>query len=258
MMNYGPASKYYDLFASEDDVNFYKELAAKHGRKALELGVGTGRVAIELAKANVTVWGIDNSKYMLHVARQKLKRESATVRKRIKLKLGDMRNFRLKEKFPFIYIPSATFEHCITQEDQKKCLTSVHNALEMKGTLAFDISQPTSKNPETSLWIDRRELSAEEEVVRTIFSRRNLQTNVVSLNLFFEVYRNGKLKERYYEYGEARISSKRDIENLLQNAGFRVDKVYGNFDKSTYSSKSQRVIFVSGKRVLNAVCPRVP
>ena len=55
MVNYGPASKYYDLFCSKDDIAFYRELALQHGRKALELGVGTGRVTIELAKANVVV-----------------------------------------------------------------------------------------------------------------------------------------------------------------------------------------------------------
>ena len=70
-MDYGPASKYYDLFGSKDDVAFYRELAIKHGCRALELGVGTGRVTIELAKAGVTVLGIDNSRYMLNVARSK-------------------------------------------------------------------------------------------------------------------------------------------------------------------------------------------
>jgi ubiquinone/menaquinone biosynthesis C-methylase UbiE len=244
-MNYGPASKYYDLFASNDDVDFYRELAVKQGRKALELGVGTGRVAIELAKADVTVWGIDNSNYMLNVARQKLKMSSASIRQRVRLKLGDIRNFKLKEKFPFVYIPSATFEHCITQEDQNRCLMNVYNALERKGVLAFDVSQLSSKKRESSWWIDRREFSSEEEVVRAIFSRRNLQTNIVSVNLFFEVYQEGKLKERYYEYGEARIFSKGEIEKTLKNIGFRVDKVYGNFDRSPHSPESQKLIFVA-------------
>ena len=244
-MNYGPASKYYDLFASNDDVDFYKELAVKHGRKALELGVGTGRVAIELAKANVTVWGIDNSRYMLNIARQKLKTSSTSIRKRVRLKLGDIRNFKLKEKFPIVYIPSATFEHCITQEDQNRCLTNVYNALERKGILAFDVSQLSSKKRESSWWIDRRELSPKEEVVRTIFSRRNPQTNIVSVNLFFEVHQEGRLKERYYEYGEARIFSKREIEKTLKDAGFRVDNVYGNFDRSPHSPESQKLIFVA-------------
>lgn len=246
-MNYGSASKYYDLFASREDIDFYKELSLKHGRKALELGVGTGRVAIELAKAKVTVWGIDNSKYMLNVARQKLKKEKPSVRKRVTLKLGDMRSFRLKETFPLIYIASSTFEHCITEADQRKCLTSVYGALENKGILAFDISQTIPEKPESSIWIDRRKLGAEEEVVRTIFSRRNLQTNVVSVNLFFDVCQNGKLKERYYEYGEARISSKNDVEKLLKNVGFETDCIYGNFDKSAYDKKSQKVIFVTSK-----------
>lgn len=246
-MNYGLASKYYDLFASKDDINFYKELSLKHGRKALELGVGTGRVAVELAKANVSVWGIDNSKYVLKVARQKLRKEKASVRKRVTLKLGDMRNFKLKETLPFIYIASSTFEHCITESDQRKCLTSVYNTLEGRGMLAFDISQLLPEKPESSWWIDRRPLGAKEEVVRTIFSRRNPQTNVVSMNLFFDVYRNGKLKERYYEYGEARISSKNEVETLLKDVGFRISGVYGNFDKSAYNEKSQRVIFVVTK-----------
>jgi ubiquinone/menaquinone biosynthesis C-methylase UbiE len=246
MMNYGPASKYYDLFASKDDIDFYKKLAIKHGRKALELGVGTGRVAIELAKASVTVCGIDNSEYMLNVTRQKLQKASTSVRKSVILKLGDMRSFRLRETFPFIYIASSTLEHCITEEDQRKCLTSVYNALEKNGVLAFDISQIENGKPESSWWIDKAELNG-VEVVRTIFSRRNPETNVVSVNLFFDVYKNGKLRDRYYEYGEARVSSKQDIEKVLKTVGFRTRELYGNFDKSPYNKTSKRAIFVATK-----------
>ncbi|NWG11493.1 methyltransferase domain-containing protein [Candidatus Bathyarchaeota archaeon] len=42
-------------------------MGSQTGKKALELGVGTGRVAIELARAGVSVWGIDNSTFMLNV-----------------------------------------------------------------------------------------------------------------------------------------------------------------------------------------------
>jgi cyclopropane fatty-acyl-phospholipid synthase-like methyltransferase len=175
MVNYGPASKYYDLFGSKSDINFYREFAVKHGEKALELGVGTGRVAIELAKAGVTVWGIDNSPFMLTEANQKLRKESLMIRNRVKLKLGDMRNFKLEEVFPFIYIPSSTFEHCVTEGDQRRCLTCARDALQKEGMLMFDISQSDRKQ-DNSWWIDRKETSAEEEVVRTIFSRRNPKT----------------------------------------------------------------------------------
>lgn len=247
-MNYGPASKYYDLFGSKDDVAFYRELALKHGRKALELGVGTGRVAIELAKAGVTVLGIDNSGYMLNVARSKLKKEDASVRELVALKYGDMRNFRLKEKFPFAYLASATFEHCVTRKDQHDFLRSVINVLEEKGVLVFDISQLTPGKPDSSWWIDRAETSRGEGVVRTIFSRRTPRTNIVSVNLFFDVYRKGKLRERYHEYGEARISSRKEIGSLLQKTGFRTCIVYGDFNKTNHSKNSPRTIFVATKQ----------
>lgn len=245
-MNYGPASKYYDLFASKDDLDFYRELAEKHGRVALELGIGTGRVAFELARRGINVWGVDKSKYMLDVARQKLKKEEPSVRKRVKLKLGDMQGFKLNRKFPYIYVPSSTFEHCISQEQQRKCLTNVYKLLHEKGVLAFDISQPIPNEPLSSWWIDRKQVGR-EEVVRTIFSRRNPETNIVSVNLFFEVYQNGKLKERYHEYGEARVSLKNEIENLLKNVGFRIENVYGDFDKSPYNAKSRKAIFIASK-----------
>ncbi len=246
VVNYGPASKYYDLFGSKDDVAFYRELAVRHGRKALELGVGTGRVAVELAKADVAVWGIDNSSYMLAVARQKLRRVSVTVRRRVKLKLGDMRNFKVKERLPFVYIASSTFEHCVTEEDQRKCLACVYEALENGGVLAFDVSQ-SSRSVESSWWIDRRESGKGEEVVRTIFSRLDPQTRVVSVNLFFDVYRKGVLRKRLYECGEAKVSSKEELEGLLESVGFKVQHVYGDFDGSAYTDQSKRMIFVCSK-----------
>lgn len=246
VVNYGPASKYYDLFGSKDDIAFYRELAIQHGGRALELGVGTGRVVIELAKANVAVWGIDNSKYMLAVARQKLRRESIAVRRRVRLKLGDMRSFRFREHFPFVYIASSTFEHCVTTEDQRKCLTSTYEALEKGGILAFDISQP-GKNAGSSWWIDRKEVGKGEEVVRTVFSRPDPKTNVVSVNLFFDVCRKGVLQKRFYEYGEAKLSSKEEVEQLLESVGFKIHEVYGDFDKSPHTEQSRRTIFVYGK-----------
>jgi len=184
---------------------------------------------------------------MLSVARHKLEKESPTVRRRVRLRFGDMRNFKLKETFPLVYIPASAFEHCITKEDQGNCLTCIHNAMDRKGILAFDISQSMNRRLEGSWWVDRKELGTEEEVVRTIFSRRDPRTNVVSVNLFFEHYRKGKLEEKYCEYGEARISSKREREELLEDLGFRVDKVYGDFEKAPYSPESRKAVFISSK-----------
>ena len=51
------AERFYDLFGAKDDAPFYIELANRHGDKALELGVGTARLAIQLAREGVETWG---------------------------------------------------------------------------------------------------------------------------------------------------------------------------------------------------------
>jgi len=246
-VNYGPASKFYDLFSHKDDIAFYRDLARNNGRRVLELGVGTGRVAIELARSGISVLGIDNSKYMLAVAERKLERESVSVRELVTLRLGDMRRFRSKMRFPFMCMASQTFEHCLTEEDQKRCLKCAYSTLEEGGTLAFDVSQHRKSEPTGSWYIDSAKLSPQRKVVRTIFSKRDMETNVVTLNLFFDVFHKGEMKVRFHECGKAKITEREDIERKLKEAGFSLRHVYGNYDLSEYSTRSERMIFVATK-----------
>ncbi len=244
-MSYLLAAKFYDLFGFKNDLEFYKELALQSGSKALELGVGTARVAIPLARAGVTVVGIDNSVHMLRVAREKLAKESEAVRRRVILKRGDMKDFELKQPFPFIYIPSSTFDHNIAVEDQKRTLESVYRHLEKNGVFAFDLEQVSPNKPEASWWIDRKEIEGGKMVVRSIFTRRDLTKHKCSLDLFFDVYKNGKLLERYHEYGEVAIISKDEITGMLEETGFKVFSVYGDFDKSKYRKTSPKIVLVT-------------
>jgi len=246
-VTYRLAAKFYDLFGSKNDLEFYRELALRSGKKALELGVGTGRVAIYLAKVGVTVVGVDNSAYMLRVARKKLTRETGAVRRHVILKKGDMRSLELKQSFPFIYIPASTFDHNITVEEQNRTLNCVYTHLEKNGTFAFDLEQVTPDKPQSSWWIDRKEIDDGRMVVRSIFARRNMTTCSCSLDLFYDVYKNGKLLERYHEYGEVAIIFKDQITKLLQENGFKVESIYGDFDKSKYQNESPRIVLVAIK-----------
>jgi len=246
-MTYRLAAKFYDLFGAKNDVEFYKDLALKSGNKALELGVGTGRVAIPLARAKITVVGIDNSIHMLRIARKKLNRETDAVRRRMVLKTGDMKDFDLNQSFPFIYIPASTFDHNITVEERKQTLNCIYNHLEKNGTFALDLEQATSDKAETSWGIDRKEIDATTMVVRSIFTRRNTMKRICSLDLFFDVYKDGKLAERYHEYGEVAVISKSRIIELLEAAGFKVETIYGNFDKTEYRTDSPRIVIAARK-----------
>jgi SAM-dependent methyltransferase len=247
-MTYRLAAKFYDLFGSKDDLEFYKELAVQSGESALELGVGTARVAIPLARAGVRVVGVDNSEYMLEVAREKLAKEPEAVRDRVTLRRADMRNLKLEQTFNLICIPASTFDHCVTVQDRARCLRGIYDHLEEKGKFAFDIEQVSPDKPAATWWIDRKETNKDTTVVRSIFTRRDLARRICNLDLFFDVYRNAKLVERYHEYGEVAILFKAEVEDLLEQAGFWVEAVYGDFDKSEFRRDSSRAVFVTSKK----------
>lgn len=247
-MTYRLAAKFYDFFGSKNDIEFYKELALQNGNQALEVGVGTARVAIALAKAGITVVGIDNSVYMLEVAQNKVAKESEIIRRRVILKKGNMRHFNLKRSFPFIYIPASTFDHNISVEDQKRTLASIHKHLEPEGIFAFDLEQTTADKPQKSWWIDRKDIENGKMVVRSVFTKRDQKRCRCSLDIFYDVFQDGRMLERYHEYGEVAIISKERVTSLLEDAGFKIDAIYGDFDKSKYRSNSPRMALVTRKK----------
>jgi 2-polyprenyl-3-methyl-5-hydroxy-6-metoxy-1,4-benzoquinol methylase len=75
------------------DLAFYRDLAQRVNGKVLEIGVGTGRVAVELATAAIRVTGLDLSEAMLAIASEKA--AASGVGDRLRLECGDMRNFAL-------------------------------------------------------------------------------------------------------------------------------------------------------------------
>lgn len=246
-MTYRLTAKFYDLFGSKNDLEFYKELALQSGEEALELGVGTGRVAIALAKAGITVVGIDNSVYMLRMAGKKLAKENDAVRRRVILRRGDMSSFELKQSFPLIYIPASTFDHNTTVEEQTRTLNCVYKHLENNGTFAFDLEQVAQDKPQRSWWIDRKETNDGRMVVRSIFTRRNMTKRICTLDLFFDVYRNGKLLERYHEFGEVAVIPKIEVMKLLEKTHLKVSSIYGDFNKAEYRTESPRMVIVARK-----------
>lgn len=192
--------------------------------------------------------GIDNSVHMLRIAREKLAKETAAVGRCVILKRGDMRNFELKQSFPFIYIPASTFDHNITVEEQKQTLSCIYKHLEKNGTLAFDLEQATLDRPETSWWIDRKETDDGRTVVRSIFTRRDMAKRTCSLDLFFDVYKDGKLLDRYNEYGEVALISRSEVMKLLEETGFEVESIFGDFNKKEYRTDSPRIVLVAKRK----------
>src|SRR5438105_2408836 len=138
-------------YAARRDVPFYLAEAAIAGRGAavLELGCGTGRVLLPLARAGLSVTGVDASSAMLERCREKLAREPVPVRERVSLHEADVRQFQVRDSgtagasgFPLAIAPFRVFQHLVSVADQVRCLETVRAHLAPGGRLVFDVFNP--------------------------------------------------------------------------------------------------------------------
>jgi len=107
------------LYAARQDVAFYVEEAKAARGTLLEVGCGTGRILLPIARAGIPITGIDGSKQMLERCRAKLQGE------RVELVQHDMRDFDLGAKFDLIIAPFRVIQHLATLDDQLRFLETV-------------------------------------------------------------------------------------------------------------------------------------
>jgi SAM-dependent methyltransferase len=129
-------ARYVEPFAEDTDqaVAFLKEVAA--GRPVLELGVGTGRVAVPLSEGGLEVHGIDTSEAMLDKMRAKRGGD------RVRTTVGSFADFSLPTKFGVIYVVFNTFFGLLTQEEQVSCFEAVARHLREDGLFVMQAFVP--------------------------------------------------------------------------------------------------------------------
>src|SRR6185503_16550943 len=142
----GIAVQTYDLFitgtATAGDTQFYCDCARRFGGDVLELGVGTGRVAIALAEAGYNVTGLDLSPAMLERAGRKVAGAPPSIAQRLTFVQGDMNAFDLGRTFPLILIPYRAFQHLLEPAAQRRALTCMRRHLAPGGHLVVDLFDP--------------------------------------------------------------------------------------------------------------------
>ncbi len=133
-----------DMGAAADAMNdtpFYLALAMEAealGLAVIELGCGTGRVTLPIAREGIEVVGLDNAPAMLDIARRKASAEGLDV----SWIEADMRDFDLGRRFGLVIIPYRSFLHLLTDADQAACLAAVYRHLVPGGRLALNFFAP--------------------------------------------------------------------------------------------------------------------
>ena len=240
--------------ADRKDVDFYVDLATESGGSVLELGCGTGRVLIPTARAGVAVTGIDLSEHMLEICRSKLAQEADDVPARARTELGDIRDFELGTTFALVTVPFRPFQHLITVEEQLACLSAVHRHLAPGGRLALDVF-----NPNLSRLLEDSGREIEESGPqgmpdgRTVARKYRLDSidldgQIQHMELIYDITHPDGREERTVHAFPFRYFFRYEVEHLLARAGFEIEALYGDFDRSPVGSKSAgELIFVPRK-----------
>ncbi len=227
MTAYDAIARLYDPWSVSvtEDVGFYVEEARKAGGPVVELGVGTGRIAIPTAAAGVRVIGVDSSPGMLDVCRERAER--AGVAELLDLRLGDLREPPVEERVPLVTCPFRSYLHLRTDADRRRALAAVREVLVPRGRLVFDVFAPGADDvAEThGRWLEREP---------GIYERADWDTQARTLTLSVRG-----------DSGEATMVlawlSPPEWRALLRETGFVVEACYGWFDRRPYSGGEDTV-----------------
>ncbi|MFQ5342495.1 MAG: class I SAM-dependent methyltransferase, partial [Anaerolineae bacterium] len=197
----------------------------------------------------------DLSESMLSVCREKLSRESEEVQSRVQLVYADMRQFDLGREFALATIPFRPFQHLITVEDQLACLNSIRRHLVAGGRLVLDLF-----NPSLPFLVDEQRLEevgdepeftmpdGRKVVRRHRIASRDLFNQVQEAELIYYVTHPDGREERLVHDFPMRYLFRFEAEHLLARAGFQVEELYADYDRSPYGSKYPgELIFIARK-----------
>jgi SAM-dependent methyltransferase len=214
-----------------EDIPFYVELALAAGGQVLEVGVGSGRVAVPTALAGVPVVGVDSSAVMLHLARQRAAPHDVSLQ----LVQADMRDLPDLGRFALVTVPFRAFLHLRDDAERLAVLRALHARLQPGGTLAFDVFHPDRADiAEThDRWIERE--PGIEERAHWDEAGRHLTLSV----------RAGDV-EAEMELWWVRPDGWR---SLLGEAGFERIESYGWFDKRPLETGSTDSVWLAHRPV---------
>jgi SAM-dependent methyltransferase len=252
--SYSVIAKYYDgaYAAKKDlvDLPFYVELCRQSGGPILEIGCGTGRTLLAIARAGVAIEGVDNSSAMLEVLRAHVAKEPPEVRSRITLHRGDMCDFRLTQKFPLVIMPFRPLQHMYTIEDQVRALQTAAFHLEDAGRFVFDVFYPKFDRMFAGMGEEMFEMewpssSHPEGIVRRYFRKDSVDKirQAFHFTFIFRTYQRDQLVLEETETMDLSYYTYPHLRALFLLAGLEVAEEYGSFARTPLDNDAKDMIF---------------
>jgi SAM-dependent methyltransferase len=251
MSGYGGIAKIYDGEYRDfsADVSLYLRVLADERIRGpiLELGCGTGRVALPLARAGHRVTGLDISPDMLARARRHRRVLPAEEAIRLRFSIQDMTSFSFPRRFEAVLIAFSTLALVTDPEGRARCLERVQRHLDPGGLLLVDLPHPGAAAVAGKTRVSSRfRVPPWGHVVDKVVEQRDAHGGRHRLIRYRYTVRrwtdNAVLDRFEVSFGLARLE-RRETEAALYAAGFDVERVLGDYNGNSLGPRSPRMIF---------------
>ena len=208
-----------------EDVEFYVDEAIASGGPVVELAVGTGRIAVPVAKAGVQVIGVDESPEMLAIARAYADREG--VSGLVDLRLGDLREPPVPERVPLVTSPFRSLLHMADEQEKLRALGAAAALLEPGGRLIFDVFAPSVEDIEETdgIWLEREP---------GIFERADWDPRARTLVLSVRGGEHSATLKLHWLSAPEWLA-------LVERAGLEADALFGWFDRRSFEGGEDQI-----------------
>lgn len=254
-------ARLYDLDLAEDpgDVDLYLALAARTGGPILELGVGTGRVAVPLAAAGHEIVGVDDDEAMLGRARRRADAAGADVAARLRLVTADMVDVRVDglrrgggaaEGAGLAILALNSILLLADRDRQRRVVATMAAHLRPGGLAVVDAWLPTVDDlvrfdGRVSLEWLRADPATGREVTKLTAAWYDAASRHLTLTTIFEASEPGGPAARWTRSDAMRLVDGDELRAFAEDAGLVVERVAGDYELGPFGPGSERAILVA-------------
>lgn len=230
------------------DIAFWQKMAAPiEGKPILELGCGTGRVALPLARHGSRIVGIDRSESML--TRARLRAQRLKLQSRLQLIRGDIRHLPFPDKtFPLVMAPYGILQSLLDEELLRATLKDVNRVLSRRGTfgleLVADLPAWDEYSNRTTLRGERGPHGKPIRLIETV--RQDRRNHITRFEQEFVEGRGRRVTRKRFKLAFRTLTVPQMVERL-ETAGMEVSALLGDYQGGPWDLRAEVWIILARK-----------
>ncbi|MHA1989462.1 MAG: class I SAM-dependent DNA methyltransferase [Candidatus Hodarchaeales archaeon] len=231
---YNKSAEYYDfIYLNKEDLEYdkivrdflqlSKEILGRDLKTLLDLGCGTGTLAIKFTNNNVNVTGLDISKEQLKIAKQKIE----TKKMDISLHEGDMSEFFIDEKFDAAGAFFSGFCYLLTDEQVIRFLINMEKLINSRGILFFEFWNSHAIKPNLKSHLIREE--GDLKLLRYNTIEFDVETGIATMPMHHLVTKNKEVIADFTEVHKLRTYTIPHLKALIKQTPWKIKEIYSGY-----------------------------